>query len=857
MIHYRHYHLLRSRRVIPRSLGALFLFGMLALTVRAEAATLIDAIPPTFPAGTLPVTVSLALSKYSYELDEYLGGTGGITNPNNAPAPATLLMELYKDAVLVKTVTADFPCTTAAPQCIPVGTIPIKPADVLRALINLDRIPADPALIGNWTLSIRETRSGVSAIALPFTVIMPRPVTVTVDGSQDAGIMQAQNGFLYFRAINPGMIAPLRPKFWRTGTWLDSTFTYQSFKQTNPAIKVTYILGPRPDRTRDEPWLDWPAWEAYVKGVVKGSKNLNTPMDYWDLWSEPNNSFFFTGTREQFFETIKRTIEAAKIIDPQARFVAPSTAWFGSDIGVNSTSKNGFLELLRYLADNNLHLDAISWHDFGMPEDIPREVAAWKEELKKYAGTSVCTPQCPEIHINEFIEGRHFLNPGWTLGWVSVVDKAKIDWASRSCWWEDAEVSGPYTNCFEGFNGLFRRDGVTPQHIYWVHKLYADLESTTLSKSVETTTSAPRSVALASKNDDAKELRVILGRYSCGKNGEWCNGSRACGLTEDSNSCYIVAPKAPPIDTTIRVTNYPYASPGQMVKAAIQRIPNEGIPGPLLAPLTLPSQTLTVDTAGTVILSIPQYQDGDVYSIVLTPVNPAPAISSISPSSGPVGTTVTLTGTGFTPSFNNINFGSVTALITNLSSADGKTLTFTIPNSLCRTGEICTLQTIPPGTYNVSVTNVNGTSNAVQFTVTSTQSAPLTITTSTLPPATVSRPYSATITTTGGSGSYTWSATDATLPPGLVLSPGVCITTPCQAPATLSGIPIMAGTFSFTVRVTDGTETAQQPFMLISLPPPPSTNVFTSRVSVGSDDAEQNLKTGAVNLTSTDLELIK
>jgi hypothetical protein len=63
--------------------------------------------------------------------------------------------------------------------------------------------------------------------------------------------------------------------------------------------------------------------------------------------------------------------------------------------------------------------------------------------------------------------------------------------------------------------------------------------------------------------------------------------------------------------------------------------------------------------------------------------------------------------------------------------------------------------------------------------------------TSPLPPATVGLPYSETLTASGGSGSYKWSATG--LPPWLSLSTG----------GVLSGSPTVAGPVSFGITVTD------------------------------------------------------
>jgi multidrug transporter EmrE-like cation transporter len=71
----------------------------------------------------------------------------------------------------------------------------------------------------------------------------------------------------------------------------------------------------------------------------------------------------------------------------------------------------------------------------------------------------------------------------------------------------------------------------------------------------------------------------------------------------------------------------------------------------------------------------------------------------------------------------------------------------------------------------------------------------LTITTAaTLPSAMVGQSYSVTFAATGGAGTYTWTvASGSTLPAGLTLSSG----------GILSGNPTTAGSYSFTITVTD------------------------------------------------------
>jgi hypothetical protein len=87
------------------------------------------------------------------------------------------------------------------------------------------------------------------------------------------------------------------------------------------------------------------------------------------------------------------------------------------------------------------------------------------------------------------------------------------------------------------------------------------------------------------------------------------------------------------------------------------------------------------------------------------------------------------------------------------------------------------------------------------------QQPPLAITTASLPSGTVSNSYATKLVASRGRSPYTWSLADGALPPGLTLS----------LTGAISGKPTTAGTFSFTVLVTDASTPAQTATRLLSL----------------------------------------
>ncbi|HVS79509.1 MAG TPA: IPT/TIG domain-containing protein [Candidatus Paceibacterota bacterium] len=98
----------------------------------------------------------------------------------------------------------------------------------------------------------------------------------------------------------------------------------------------------------------------------------------------------------------------------------------------------------------------------------------------------------------------------------------------------------------------------------------------------------------------------------------------------------------------------------------------------------------------------------------------APTIVSMSPLFGPIGTKVTLTGSGFA-STTRVKFG--TGQVTDIDVESSTTLSFRVPEGsgvYCGPGMMCPMiyMLFKPGTYEVSVANMQAMSNSVKFEIT-------------------------------------------------------------------------------------------------------------------------------------------
>lgn len=151
---------------------------------------------------------------------------------------------------------------------------------------------------------------------------------------------------------------------------------------------------------------------------------------------------------------------------------------------------------------------------------------------------------------------------------------------------------------------------------------------------------------------------------------------------------------------------------------------NGGVGCPAPSAITPGTHTLTIKNTNGISNSI---------SFTITGTTVAPTgvtISSITPSTGAVGTSLVITGTGFSGTGNSVRFSSPGVMVmseqTNIRATECNTgpangcskITINVPSVLGNVGG--NVVSITPGTYKVDIKNMNGDiSNLVSFTVTS------------------------------------------------------------------------------------------------------------------------------------------
>lgn len=414
--------------------------------------------------------------------------------------------------------------------------------------------------------------------------------TITIQANQQLDTTtKFMQGFLHGGALYVDSVAvsKLKPAFWRIGAYWLAGSDYAATKRFNPKITVNIndlymIVNGITSQTLSHPWTGgWNGWDSIVNAVVNQSIINNQPVDFWDLWGEPDE--FWTGTTPEWIEMYRRTDSIINSIDPNAKITGPEFAFAYCNFDVAP-----ILWFLDTLYSVGAQVDGVSWHNLcNNPENVPAQVQQLRDSLAVRPWLGNLT-----LHIPEYASPQNSTIPGWNLGWIYYLEKAKLDWVSHSCWNESDGVNS-WSNCEYGLNGLFMQDNVTPQPNYWVHRAYAELDSLRLI----TNSSHIKTVALASNNNTSQETKVIIGRYDNPNLGSH-NASA---------------------DVEIKIKNYPYCSNCSM-PLVIQRIPSNNVPYsvPLNSPITTFTGTVTF-TGDSASVFINGFVDGDAYIIYINP----------------------------------------------------------------------------------------------------------------------------------------------------------------------------------------------------------------------------------------------
>ena len=414
--------------------------------------------------------------------------------------------------------------------------------------------------------------------------------TISINAGTDNGVFKNYIGFLHgetnlnMKPIALDLVKKLKPKFWRNSDWHQTQKLADSLLINSSLVISDFYANFKGGYANAKPWLNWSEYETFVSSLVTNYNAAGLAPNYWDIWNEPNDISYWSGDLSQLIECFKRTRLVINAINPAIKLVGPST---------NSYDGAGIESILDSLAFYGIKLDAVSWHEFGLPDSLTNHTNNFK-------GRVLLNPLWgnPEIHINEYSPQQTNQIPAFRLAWLYYLEQNNVNWANTACWNNFDGITN-WSNCEVGLNGLFWHDEQSPLPAYWITRAYAEMLD---GKKIFCTHSAPKTLALASKTNSLQEMRILVGRFYSIDNGTFLPGD----IGKDSSN------------VSITVNNYPYIANGN-VALTIQKIPKGNLVfqnSPMISPITFFTGTTNV-TSGVINITITNFRDGDVYYVTM------------------------------------------------------------------------------------------------------------------------------------------------------------------------------------------------------------------------------------------------
>ncbi|RJP26485.1 MAG: hypothetical protein C4527_15085 [Candidatus Omnitrophota bacterium] len=161
----------------------------------------------------------------------------------------------------------------------------------------------------------------------------------------------------------------------------------------------------------------------YTQGLWDG---FHFPIRYVEVWNEPDNRQFWTGTRIEFFQFFERMVKSLKAEFPHMKIGGPG---FLPSSYLAQESNNTATSLLQYCSEQNVPLDFLSWHIYGdNPADYLGAGLFYREILDRFGYTDA------ESHISEWnveegprrynAEGAALMTGAWISLQNSFVDQS-------------------------------------------------------------------------------------------------------------------------------------------------------------------------------------------------------------------------------------------------------------------------------------------------------------------------------------------------------------------------------------------------------------------------------------------------
>ncbi len=313
--------------------------------------------------------------------------------------------------------------------------------------------------------------------------------TVTIDFAVK-GELIAHKASAFARAISTTeppqeMLSPLHPILFRQPA-LDSPAKYGALaiypRATTLKANVLVLLseGIKFDGKFPGEKNNWTQWDKNLDALVRKSVSSGQKVQ-WEIWSEPNLSASWKGSRDDYMVLWYRTVKHIRGIDPQAVIVGPSMGPFDAGwIG-------GYLKTCK---DYDVLPDIISWHEKDPKGDIPAHVDqvlndCWQDGHGER----------PIIIYQNVPEAQRY-SPGFAAWTIIGQERSRAQVALRNKTGEHGQQMASLLSAkFE------------PRAPWWVYKEYSQMPGRLIKVSKSSTVDG-----MATWDEPRKHMHILAGR---------------------------------------------------------------------------------------------------------------------------------------------------------------------------------------------------------------------------------------------------------------------------------------------------------------------------------------------------------
>jgi hypothetical protein len=289
------------------------------------------------------------------------------------------------------------------------------------------------------------------------------------------------------------MVTPLHPTLWR-GSLASASYDRATTLGARYMLVASDLWGyPGAGWYGGQaPWVDWDAWSAFVRQLAADNRSREL---IWDVWNEPNEPYFWTGSEAQYHELYRRAYVAIRQeLGPDAIIAGPSVSNFSWD---------WLTRLLEFCRFADCEVNALSWHELsgsiaGVGDDVRRARLALLRN-PAYAPVGL-----RELDVSEYVARNDALYGAEALGYVAQLEKGGVKRAAHACW---PEPSGADACQERTLDGLLATTSRRPRAAWWALRWYARGAATR----VRSQSADPALAVVAGRAVDPRHAEIVLG----------------------------------------------------------------------------------------------------------------------------------------------------------------------------------------------------------------------------------------------------------------------------------------------------------------------------------------------------------